>query len=655
MTIRPLTILAISLLVTGCPEDPTAVPGDTTAAEPTELDCNLREIPCALSDVPIAVLERSDELGDDVTDLLTNGMTLMEAWDWIEAQQDVVDAQADDNALRFRVDGGRDVWVLTQAALAPAIGDLPAPPLVGSGQSVVGQDPSEKSALVLGPFKHEFGEHDDGTVVSNILTATRGYSNSVILLENETPTSTTVGISNFKAWEDFDVIHVSSHGATICDVNDHCSTVVYTGDTYGSAQELLTLTELGISTARIVGDDRNFFSIGADFFAANYPSGLTDSLVYISACETLGIGDNDVAAALLGEDSAYMGWSQASQSNAARAAAAAFYTHASEQGSTATEAWSELGPLRINAYTDKEGVDYEAELLVATDDDRDVRIREVITLLHPVDGTPLTDGTAIPVVGTAGDGVADSFAYRIQIDGVPEGEADTFVVHLAVDGIDAPPMTAAEGQAIGESSWIVSGELPLGQDAANEQSLELESWVELPEGGTSEHAATPILREMVEAWEGRSSTVFVGVLTDTTIRATATVRFELVRESRGIKTFEIVSGNMEWSISGTVYPPSGECHYGFGPIDVPIIHATGNRLSIDTNTVPATYTGFGNTIGDEIRVATGCGEGAYSTRPRTVWFSTLDAENLNVSPDGNRISGSNSSNTSQWNWTFDRR
>jgi hypothetical protein len=153
---------------------------------------------------------------------------------------------------------------------------------------------------------------------------------------------------------------VSSHGATICDVNDHCSTMIYTGDTYGNASELLTLTEVGVSTARIVGEERRYFGVGADFFKDNYPAGLSDSLVYISACETLGIGDNDVVGALLGDGAVYIGWSQPVLANAAQAAAAAFYTDASEHGSTATEAWRSLGPLQINDYTNSKGVAIKA-------------------------------------------------------------------------------------------------------------------------------------------------------------------------------------------------------------------------------------------------------------------------------------------------------
>ncbi len=667
-------LVAILLTFVGCRDSPDDAPttGDNGGTEGTGgsggtavLDCEKTGIPCALSDVTLAVLERSDEIADNVANLVNDGMSLTDALDWILEQVDVVGAQADDTALRFRVDGGRDVWILTQEALAPANSELTQPVTLASPQAkgtrpakgVVGQDPAMKKALSIAPFKYEFGFNDDAAGVASILSGTRGYSGNVVLVENQTKTSATVGIANFKGWGDFDVIHVSSHGATICDVSEQCSTVVYTGDTYGNALELLTLTELGVSTARIVGEDRRLFAVGADFFKANYPEGLKDSLVFINACQTLGIGDNDVVAALLGDETAYMGWSQTVQSHFAKAAAVAFYSNASVHGSTATEAWSTLGPLQINSYTNKKGKAIRAELLVETDNENDVRIREVISLLDPDSGSLLTDGAEIGVIGTIGDGENDSIQYRIQIDGVADGQADLYVVHFAVDGLDAPLMTAAEGEAISETSWVLTGELPLGQDAQVGQMLAFESWVELPEGGISEHAATPVIRGPgVEAWEGQATGFTVGILTELQWGGTATVRFELKSENNGIKRFEIVGGSMQWSISGTVHPPSGPCSFQFGPIEVPVVPFTGNRLSVDTKTTPATYSGFGQTEGGEIRVAEECGElGAYSTRPRLIWFNTDGAENLTVSPDGNTITGSNSSSTSDWQWTFTRK
>ncbi len=660
-------LVATMLTVAGCggPSSPLrSAPVPIIPTLPAVLGCDMAGIPCALSDVPLAVLERSDEIADNAANLLNDGMSLTDTLAWILTQADVVDAQADDTALRFRVEGGRYVWILTQDALAPTNAPLTQPVALASPQAkgarpaeaVVGQDPASKKALSIAPFKYEFGFYDDAASVASILSGTRGYSGNVVLLENQTKTSATVGIENFKGWTEYDVIHVSSHGATMCNDNDQCTTMIYTGDTYGNALELLTLTELGLNTARIVGQDRRLFAVGAEFFIANYPEGLKDSLVYFSACETLGIGDNDLADSLLGDEAAFLGWSQPVLSNASRAAAIAFYSDASEHGSTATQAWSSLGPLQINDYTNKEGKAFHAELLVATDNENDPRIREVISLLDPDSGSLLTDGAEIGVIGTIGDGENDSFQYRIQIDGVTEGQAELFIVHFAIDGLDAPLMTAAEGEAISETSWVLTGELPLGQDAQDGQMLVLESWVELPEGGISEHAATPVIRGPgVEAWEGQLTAFNGGVFTDLDRWGTVTVRFELVSEDKKTKRFEIVGGTMQWSISGTVHPPSGPCQFQFGPIDVPVVHFTGNRLVIDTKKTPATYSGFGQTEGDEIRVAEECGEGAFSTRPRLIWFNTDGAENLTVSPDGNTITGSHASGNSDWQWTFTRK
>ncbi len=148
----------------------------------------------------------------------------------------------------------------------------------------------------------------------------------------------------------------------------------------------------------------------------------------------------------------------------------------------------------------------------------------------------------------------------------------------------------------------------------------------------------------------------MGALTDMTVSATANVRFELVRESGGQKHFEVVDGTMLYAVSGSQFRAFGSpCPYTFGPIEVPVVHTLGGGLTIDTTTSPATYHAFGQTRGDEIRVAEECDDLAFSTRPRAVWLYTVDADDLVVSEDGTHIPGTNSNDRSVWEWHLTRR
>jgi hypothetical protein len=97
-------------------------------------------------------------------------------------------------------------------------------------------------------------------------------------LENPTKGSTNLGIQQFFRWENYDVIHVSSHGAAIGD-QTHCSNIISTGDVFSNAQDLLQITEAGVNTVHFAGDDTRYFGLSADFFRRQYPRGLTRAIV----------------------------------------------------------------------------------------------------------------------------------------------------------------------------------------------------------------------------------------------------------------------------------------------------------------------------------------------------------------------------------------
>ena len=80
------------------------------------------------------------------------------------------------------------------------------------------------------------------------------------------------------------------------------------------------------------------------------------------------------------------------------------------------------------------------------------------------------------------------------------------------------------------------------------------------------------------------------------------------------------------------------------------------QIIIDTAASPSTYSMGGLTRGPEIRVAENCGNYAFWTRVSGSWAPAIgQSEGFTVSDDGGTISGTNSSNTSSWEWTFHRQ
>lgn len=82
--------------------------------------------------------------------------------------------------------------------------------------------------------------------------------------------------------------------------------------------------------------------VTADFFRATYPGGLQDTFVFVDACQTLGSGQTDLAEAITGTSSVFVGWSEIVASLHALDAAAALYTDMVERGVTADVAFAEL-------------------------------------------------------------------------------------------------------------------------------------------------------------------------------------------------------------------------------------------------------------------------------------------------------------------------
>lgn len=648
------------LAVAGCNNQ------STQQSTVVELECEASGEPCRLSDVSLAVLERGEALGDQLLEMIGTGTSFAEALLWVGDQQDVVEADGDEVTIIFRVDGGRDVWVVDDITLAPVLGPSTGGNIASdlmTAQIVVGNEPPTKRALVLAPFKHEFGSFDDGAEVATLIRNTRGYAGNVVSEENATEDSTEVGISDFKGWQAYDVVHVTSHGKTFCSAGI-CSAVVYTGDSYSDARELLQITEAGVNTVKVVGSSGNLFAVGADFFRKQYPEGLEKTIVFFNACQTFGAGDFNLGISIIGDDSVFLGWSEAVHADIARSAALALFRSLSDTGVTTEDAWRTLGNIAVDEYT-KKGRVVRAELQLGKREGVGLRMREIVFIEHPEIGGTLSDGAKIPFIGRVGDKVDEVIPYQVLVDGVSQDLIDEFMLTVILDGGEGKDTPLIEGQAIGEQAYRVTGDLSF-RDLTGVETLTLHAAVSLPDKGMSEHTVSVVVGEEVndgsDVWEGESTHVFVGQLTDQTRTTTVTARFEEVEpfnSSPEVRRFNFTGGQASWSISGSVQGDSGErCFYSRGPVEFdlnPVQNRRDGRLDIDTSSSPPSYSMFARTVGVEIRVAENCGRGAFTTRTRSVWVSTLDADSPTVAPDGNTISGMVSGFGNSWSWSFTRR
>jgi hypothetical protein len=674
-----LVLLLISTLV-GCrgEEDTVAATGTSAPATPTPsepaptpegLECGADGYPCSLSEVSIDVLNRGEALAEAVMAMLEAGSSMDEAVNHLRAQTDVADASSNPVVLRFRLTGGRDVFIFQPEALAPVPADAAVPTAVTATSAarkatvhkvVVGNSVEQKRALVLSPFKYFFKEFDDGASIAQLLESTRGYAGNVTYRENATKTAATVGIEQFAGWENYDVIHVTGHGAEVCDAN-RCVATILTGDIYSNADDLLRLTELGLNTAHVVGTEGKSLALSPDYFRNQYPAGLDSKLIFFNACQTYSTSGSTLSAALLGPNSVFFGWTDVVESHAGKATALALFANLSANGVTAQAAFDSLGDLAINRHT-FEGRQIESELAMDHNVSGDLRIREVVKLERTSGGGELLANATVNVVGTAQDGVVDLVPYQILVEGIPESQQDAAIIQFTVDGHSSTPQAVTIGERVGDTGWRLTGQIPY-IDVAPEQTVEMLATLQLPEGGTSEHRVSVNLTagaSQEEIWIGEGIGYLDSVQSFSEVhqKVVATVTFKQTPSSVGArrKYLRSTGGTLTWTQTGAVPTAyDGMCSYSAGPVESPIAEGDGD-IYIDTATTPNTYSMGGLTRGPLVRVAENCGNYAFSTRAGGSWAPVLtEADGFTVSADGGTISGTTSRTTSSWEWTFRRQ
>lgn len=229
----------------------------TGAVARRELDCEREGYPCAWSDVAPEVAQRTDELARSSVARLDDGASAGEIAVGLAALPEVASVATDGSVVRFRLEGGRPVWV---AEASPEVLDLrsfatPAhaqqPGQSGSGpDDPIGKNPPGKKpwkkALILAPFQWHFGDREVEDLQKHLGVAStadqdpfgvRDYRcdgdqrcvevkvNDLVSLDpqrecwetpGQCPMSYGVERADFKIWGDYDLIHLGTHGFYLC-------------------------------------------------------------------------------------------------------------------------------------------------------------------------------------------------------------------------------------------------------------------------------------------------------------------------------------------------------------------------------------------------------------------------------------------------------
>lgn len=579
---------------------------DASASASTPLECEVKNYPCSLSDVPIEILERSDTLSDDVVAMFESGASTSDVDTFFNEQTGMAEFESDDEAVRFRLDGGRGTWILRTSAFATR-----SAPGAGAGSqktvnavagplfNVAGPESKDKRAVVLSPMLWDFAETDDGPAVAEILAGTRGYEGRVEFLANESTTVTNVTVDSFKGWENLQVVHVVTHGTRLCK-RGPCRAVIAAQLVRGQgptgegiltkAQNQAEFTDRGLEIGKAEGSrglelevPLAIVLLTADFFRDQYPGGLDDTLVFFNACKTFGAEATDLADAISGTTSVFLGWSESVDSDAAFAASVALYEDLSEGGYPIEVAHSRLGGLISDASSG-------AQLLFGKRKDGDgLRIRDVVELLDPGSGELLSSSSTISIVGTQGDGEPDSVPYAVRVDGMTTEFAPLVTLHVSVNGLEIGPQAITNGESNEKDQWVVRGEIPLGFDVEEDTTVNFKAWVDLYSGGESDDE-TPALVTGSEPIMGF----------EWTMEATKTVSFPDSGEQQttGVLTLEFQEGQdvkepkPRYVVAGGTVTYDGSTRSGLG------CTYTGGGMTFDVTPamIPLTRDGFDRNI-----------------------------------------------------------
>lgn len=496
------------------PEQPTR----TTQAT-GELTCETEGYACSLADMDQATYEKGTQLLDDIYSKTEAGQSLFEVREWVMDQDGVSTVKTDGRALVFRVDGSVP-FIFEHPGIQPNAPDRKqigttslksdkneheggerewkfgirtthAQPVVSEETNVVGaqrEEREEKRALVLSPYHWEFQPYDESPQVASTLGQMRWYNGRVTYEANNTPEDKNINLTDFLGWENYDTIHVATHGLSICPDPTNpvgCTSFLYTGleipkenfeanrDKYEPYKGMgvrfqpnryvSKTTENGIVIEKSEGDIASYdVVVLPDFFRQNYGGGkLKNKILFFSACEILAQGDMLNALKSATENSDLFAWTRVVYSGDAQAAANQLYEDMAQNGMSAEDAYEKL-PDNMKLGLPSKATDYEPQLYDLGDEmsekaaegiqdlkdthkttdllhhktgDKTNHIREVISQIHPVNGRLLEPGMVSYINGKANDGQAEKIDAEFEVEGYTQNELqqENITITMKVD------------------------------------------------------------------------------------------------------------------------------------------------------------------------------------------------------------------------------
>jgi hypothetical protein len=506
------------------------------------LRCTEMGYPCTFAEAPRDKVERGLDLMDLADEVFSQeGNTIAVAERLLE-ETDIAEIYYDERGVWYRVEGAPPLIFLHPEAFTYGLeneSDLEQTHLTSnvlfsphqpSGDGPIGENPPgekvQKKALFVNPVVWQFGSSVFDAARSQLLEYRdykcadcleyfRGDIKAYDLIDEEIQ-SAGPSYEQFLGWKDYDLIHVFAHGYQFCPGTSvtssgqpvvsgdretfpentagvvegtnldegECVTMIQTGH-YQTRDYLLENPRdiPGIAWIHKPGDDIWAEVVTTDFFRSKYPGGLDDAILFFTSCQLM--KDESLANTLKGTNTAVFGWTQTVTGSRGKATVKDFFTELIDNGLRASVAYEKT--IQSESHTEHSEDWHGAELKMVLDQGSDPRGREVVIMIQPIFRELLEENDALPVDGVAGDGEDDELFILIQVDGVDEDQdIEDFEIHLAMDGEELSK-TFKPSEKVGDYSYRAFEIISLPFDAADRDFVELEAWVDLPEGGDTRH------------------------------------------------------------------------------------------------------------------------------------------------------------------------
>ncbi len=548
--------------------------------------CETEGYPCTWAEVASEIVERTDDLAREGLGRMADGAAVPEVAGWLASQGDVEAVMTDGRMVRFRLAGGRPVWVTealpesfdTRGFASPAFAQ---PPGSGAGgpDDPIGKNPPGripwKKALILAPFQWHFGDREVDDLLLHLGLAgeadqdpfaVRDYrcggdsqcveikANDLVQLDpnvmcsaipGSCPMAYGVDRSDFKGWQNYDLIHVGTHGFYLCGTSDPEEVVQWltaTTSAVGGRDLAGTSAKLvgggcvvGLATGRVFpegsvavgsvtdpGVEYIYAGIGRycdhappgsvrwvqqfcdkpdfllelvtdDFFVAEYGGALKDKMIFLNACSAL--ADGGIALGLSSGDSVVLGWSDPVPVGTALRVSETFYEAYLRNNLPAVDAWLEAAqsvganiPVSLEidqAWRTSLPADLEPAVLESTELEssgtRQRRGREMVSVRWKDSDVEIEDGSTLET--RSADDETCEVELGLVLEGVPEEQDPASMpLTLEANGNRVDRQFRATEEA-GPYRFRFDGTVPIPKSEA--RSFDLEISAQLPRGGVS--------------------------------------------------------------------------------------------------------------------------------------------------------------------------